>query len=309
MTHQVDRRGALECMLWAGTGMLWVLSGGVPRSLGLGSAAASELPKGTFSFLQISDSHIGFNKPVNPNALATLQEAIAKIKAMPMKPAFMLHTGDITHLSKDMEFDDADQAIKASGLTTFYVPGEHDVIDEGTGKAYLQRYGKGVKGAGWHSFDQNGIHFIGLVNVVNLKSGGLGNLGNEQLEWLENDVKSLSASTPIVVFAHIPLWTVYPEWGWGTEDGARALGYLKRFGSVTVLNGHIHQIMQKVEGNVSFHTARSTAFPQPEPGKAKSPGPMAVPAGELGKYLGLTDVKFAKVDTPLAIMDSTLAGT
>jgi len=309
MTHQVDRRGALECMLWAGTGMLWVLSGGVPRSLGLGSAAAAELPKGAFTFLQISDSHIGFNKPVNPNPLATLQEAIAKIKAMRVKPTFMLHTGDITHLSKDTEFDDADQAIKASGLTTFYVPGEHDVIDEGTGKAYLQRYGKGVKGAGWHSFDQNGIHFIGLVNVVNLKSGGLGNLGNEQLEWLEDDVKSLSASTPIVVFAHIPLWTVYPEWGWGTEDGTRALGYLKRFGSVTVLNGHIHQIMQKVEGNVTFHTARSTAFPQPEPGKAKSPGPMAVPAGDLGKYLGVTDVKFAKVNTPLAIMDSTLAGT
>ena len=309
MTHQVDRRGALECMLWAGTGMLWVLSGGVPRSLGLGSAAAAELPKGAFTFLQISDSHIGFNKPVNPNPLATLQEAIAKIKAMRVKPTFMLHTGDITHLSKDQEFDDADQAIKASGLTTFYVPGEHDVIDEGTGKAYLQRYGKGVKGAGWHSFDQNGIHFIGLVNVVNLKSGGLGNLGNEQLEWLEDDVKSLSASTPIVVFAHIPLWTVYPEWGWGTEDGTRALGYLKRFGSVTVLNGHIPQIMQKVEGNVTFHTARSTAFPQPEPGKAKSPGPMAVPVGDLGKYLGVTDVKFAKVNTPLAIMDSTLAGT
>jgi 3',5'-cyclic AMP phosphodiesterase CpdA len=296
-------------MLWAGTGMLWVLGGGVPRSLGLGSAQAAEVPKDSFTFLQISDSHIGFNKPVNPDPLATLREAIAKIKAMPTKPAFMLHTGDITHLSKDKEFDDADQMIKSSGLTTFYVPGEHDVIDEGTGKAYLQRYGKNVKGAGWHSFDQNGIHFVGLVNVVNLKSGGLGNLGNEQLEWLEADVKGLSASTPIVVFAHIPLWTVYPEWGWGTEDGARALGYLKRFGSVTVLNGHIHQIMQKVEGTVSFHTARSTAFPQPEPGKAPSPGPMAVPAGELNKYLGVTDVKFAKVNTPLAIMDATLAGT
>jgi 3',5'-cyclic-AMP phosphodiesterase len=309
MTREVDRRGALECMLWAGTGMLWVLGGGVPRSLGLGSALAAELPKDAFTFLQISDSHIGFNKPVNPDPLATLRDAIAKIKAMPTKPAFMLHTGDITHLSKDKEFDDADQMIKSSGLTTFYVPGEHDVIDEGTGKAYLQRYGKNAKGAGWHSFDQNGIHFVGLVNVVNLKSGGLGNLGDEQLEWLEADVKGLSASTPIVVFAHIPLWTVYPQWGWGTEDSARALGYLKRFGSVTVLNGHIHQIMQKVEGTVSFHTARSTAFPQPEPGKAPSPGPMAVPAGELSKYLGVTDVKFAKVNTPLAIMDSTLAGT
>jgi 3',5'-cyclic-AMP phosphodiesterase len=309
MTREVDRRGALECMLWAGTGMLWVLGGGVPRSLGLGSALAAELPKDAFTFLQISVSHIGFNKPVNPDPLATLRDAIAKIKAMPTKPAFMLHTGDITHLSKDKEFDDADQMIKSSGLTTFYVPGEHDVIDEGTGKAYLQRYGKNVKGAGWHSFDQNGIHFVGLVNVVNLKSGGLGNLGNEQLEWLEADVKGLSASTPIVVFAHIPLWTVYPQWGWGTEDSAQALGYLKRFGSVTVLNGHIHQIMQKVEGTVSFHTARSTAFPQPEPGKAPSPGPMAVPAGDLSKYLGVTDVKFAKVNTPLAIMDATLAGT
>ena len=309
MTPKVNRRQTLECMLWAGTGMLWVFGGGVPRSFGLGSAAAAELPKSSFAFLQISDSHIGFDKPVNPNVLTTLQEAIAKIKVMPVKPAFMLHTGDITHLSKDKEFDDAEQAIRSAGLTTFYVPGEHDVVDEGLGKAYLQRYGKGVKGAGWHSFDHNGIHFIGLVNVVNLKAGGLGNLGKEQLEWLENDVKNLTASTPIVVFAHIPLWVVYPEWGWATEDGTQALSYLRRFGSVTVLNGHIHQIMQKIEGNVSFHTARSTAFPQPEPGKAKSPGPMNVPAGELGKYLGVTDVEFSKVGTPLAIMDSTLAGT
>jgi 3',5'-cyclic-AMP phosphodiesterase len=309
MTREVDRRGALECMLWAGTGMLWVLNGGIPRSIGIGSAAAAELPKDAFTFLQISDSHVGFDEPANPNALGTLQEAIAKIKAAPAKPAFMIHTGDITHLSKDKEFDDADQVIKSSGLTTFYIPGEHDVIDEGIGKAYLQRYGKDAKGAGWHSFDQHGIHFIGLVNVVNLKSGGLGNLGSEQLEWLENDVKGLSASKPIVVFAHMPLWTVYPQWGWGTEDGAQALGYLKRFGSVTVLNGHIHQIMQKVEGNVSFHTARSTAFPQPEPGKAKSPGPMAVPAGDLGKYLGVTNVNFTKINAPLAIMDSTLTGT
>jgi len=279
------------------------------KLIGIDSVAAAELAKDAFTFLQISDSHIGFDNPANSNALGTLQEAIAKIKAAPVKPAFMLHTGDITHLSKDKEFDDADQAIKASGLTTFYVPGEHDVIDEGMGKAYLLRYGKAAKGVGWHSFDQHGIHFIALVNVVNLKSGSLGNLGSEQLEWLENDVKGLSASTPIVVFAHIPLWTIYPQWGWGTEDGARALGYLKRFGSVTVLNGHTHQIMQKVEDNVSFHRARSTAFPQPEPGKAKSPGPMAVPAGDLGKYLGISSVNFTKVNAPLAIMDSTLAGT
>jgi 3',5'-cyclic AMP phosphodiesterase CpdA len=131
-------------------------------------------------------------------------------------------------------------------------------------------------------------------------------LGAEQLEWLENDVKRLSASTPVVVFAHIPLWSVYPEWGWGTEDSAQALAYLKRFGSVTVLNGHIHQTMQKVEGNVTFHTAASTAFPQPQPGKADSPGPMKVPAAELRGLLGITDVSFVQGQEALAIVDSRL---
>jgi 3',5'-cyclic AMP phosphodiesterase CpdA len=236
-----------------------------------------------------------------------LREAIAKIKALPKKPSFMIHTGDISHLSKEKEFDDADQLIKGAGLPVFYVPGEHDLLDDEQGKAYLNRYGKGSHGAGWYSFDQNGVHFIGLVNVVDLKAGGLGNLGTEQLKWLESDVAGLSSSTPIVVFAHIPLWTVYPEWGWGTEDGARALALMKRFGSVTVLNGHIHQIMQKVEGNVAFHTARSTAFPQPAPGTAPSPGPMKVPAGELNNFLGIATVNFVRGGQPLAIIDTPLA--
>src|SRR5206468_803244 len=205
-------------------------------------------------------------------------------------PAFLLHTGDISHLSKPEEFDTAAQLIKEAKIDhAFYVPGEHDVLND-DGKLYRERYGKGTKGSGWYSFNQKGVHFIGLVNVMNLKAGGLGSLGAEQLEWLENDVKHLGSSTPIVVFAHIPLWTVYPEWGWGTEDSAQALGYLKRFGSVTVLNGHIHQIMQKVEGNVSFHTAMATAFPQPVPGTAPSAGPLAVPADELRHVLGITNV-------------------
>ena len=305
---ELDRRGALECMIWAGTGMLWTLGGGIPASMSIGDARAAEAVNGGLAFLQISDSHVGFSKPANPDALGTLREAIAQVKAMRVKPAFLIHTGDITHLSKDAEFDDAAKVIGEAGLPVFYVPGEHDVIDEGVGKSYLARYGKGTKGAGWYSFDQNGVHFIGLVNVLNLKAGGFGNLGPEQLEWLEDDVKGLGSSTPIVVFAHVPLWTVYPQWGWGTEDGAQALGYLKRFGSVTVLNGHIHQIMQKVEGNVTFHTARSTAFPQPEPGKAPSPGPMNVPAGDLRKFLGVSEVNFVKGGQPLAFVDKTLAG-
>ncbi len=321
----VDRRGFLECMTWAGTGLLWSLSGGVPAAMTMTKAlaapamtkalAAPAMTKALaapamtpFTFLQISDSHVGFDKPANPDARATLREAIAKIRALPVKPSFMIHTGDISHLSKDNEFDDAAEMIKEAGLPVFFVPGEHDLLDEGQGASYLGRFGKDAQGAGWFSFDSQGIHYIGLVNVVNLQAGGLGNLGAVQLDWLKKDVASLSASTPIVVFAHIPLWALYPEWGWGTADGAEALTYLKRFGSVTVLNGHIHQVMQKVEGNVVFHTARSTAFPQPAPGTAPSPGPQKVPAGDLRTYLGIATIDFVRGTEPLAIVDRTLAG-
>lgn len=303
-TH-LTRRHALECMVWAGTGVLWTMSGGVPVARGLLGEAKATTDTG-FSFLQMSDSHIGFNKAANPDALATLREAVAKVKALAVKPSFIIHTGDITHLSKPAEFDNADQVFGETGLQMHYVPGEHDIIDEARGQAYLDRYGKGAKGAGWYSFDDHGVHFVGLVNVVDLKSGGLGNLGAEQLAWLEDDLRDKSNSTPIVVFAHIPLYVLYERWGWGTDDGGRALALLKRFGSVTVLNGHIHQLAQKVEGNMTFHTALSTAFPQPAPGSAPSPGPMVVPAEKLRSLLGLSSVTVRQTGTPLAIVDSTL---
>ena len=306
----IDRRGALECMIWAGTGVIWTLSGGVPKSsqlLGVGSAqAAGKAPMG-FSFLQISDSHVGFNKPANPDALGTLKEAIAKVSDLPAKPAFMIHTGDITHLSKPRQFDDAEKVIGEAKLDVHYMPGEHDLIDEDNGKAYLDRFGKNTKGGGWYSFDAGGAHFIGLVNVANLKAGGMGSLGDEQLAWLADDLKGKPTSTPVVVFAHIPLWTISADWGWGTEDSARALTLLTRFGSVTVLNGHIHQLMQKVEGNVTFHTARSTAFPQPAPGTAPAPGPMLVPAEKLRGLLGITSVDVRHGKGALAITDTPLA--
>ncbi len=310
INNKVDRRGALECMIWAGTGIVWTLSGGVPKSLqllDLGAAQAAEKKVSGFSFLQISDSHIGFNKPANPDPLGTLKEAIDKVSGLPAKPAFMIHTGDITHLSKPGQFDDAEKTIGEANLDVHYVPGEHDLVDENNGKAYLERFGKNTKGSGWYAFDAGGAHFIGLVNVGNLKAGGMGSLGDEQLAWLADDLKGKSTSTPIVVFAHIPLWTVYADWGWGTEDSARALELLKRFGSVTVLNGHIHQLMQKVEGNVTFHTARSTAFPQPAPGTAPSPGPMLVPAEKLRTVLGVTSVEVKHGKGGLAITDTPLA--
>jgi 3',5'-cyclic AMP phosphodiesterase CpdA len=291
-------------MTWAGTAMVWTVAGGVPRSRLIGSAEAAT---SDFTFVQISDSHLGFDKPANPNVTATLQQALDDVGKLPKRPSFMIHTGDITHLSKPAQFDTAAQLFGTTKLALHTVPGEHDILEE-EGRSYLNRFGKGTKGDGWYSFDAEGVHFIGLVNVVNLQGNGLGNLGHDQLEWLEDDVEHLTASTPIVVFAHVPLWLVYADWGWGTSDGAQALSYLKKFGSVTVLNGHIHQTLQKVEGNVTFHTARSTAFPQPAPGSAKSPGPMVVPAGELKQYLGIASVNLVSSKAPLAIVDKPLAG-
>jgi 3',5'-cyclic-AMP phosphodiesterase len=302
----LQRRGFLKCMTWAGTAMVWTVAGGVPHSRLIGTAEAATPPEG-FTFVQISDSHLGFHAAANPDPTDTLRDALTLLMQQNANPAFMIHTGDITHLSKPDQFDTARQLISTTRLTLHTVPGEHDVLGE-DGKSYLNRFGQGTKGDGWYSFDAGGVHFIGLVNVVNLQGNGLGSLGSEQLEWLEDDVKGLSASTPIVVMAHVPLWTVYSQWGWGTADGAQALGYLKRFGSVTVLNGHIHQVMQKVEGQVAFHTARSTAFPQPAPGTAKSPGPMTVPAGDLKHYLGVARVSLVSSQAPLAIVDTPLAG-
>jgi Icc protein len=305
----IDRRGFLKCMAWAGTGAFCVMQGGVLKSYSM--SRLSEMNpsdmKGELSFVQISDSHMGFNKPANPDVAATLQAAVDKINALSAPPEFLLHTGDISHLSKPEEFDGVEQILKsASAKDVFYVPGEHDLLND-DGKQYRERFAKGAQEGGWYSFEKKGVHFVGLVNVMNLKAGGLGTLGHEQLEWLEKDVKHLKSSTPIVVFAHIPLWAVYPEWGWGTEDSAQALTYLKKFGSVTVLNGHIHQTMQKVEGNVTFHTACSTAFPQPKPGEAPSPGPMKVPAEQLRSVLGITDVNYVRGQHALAVVDSTLA--
>jgi 3',5'-cyclic-AMP phosphodiesterase len=299
-----SRRGVLECMAWAGGAVLWTVAGGVPRGRIVGAAQAAEAAAG-FSFMQISDSHIGFKNAPNANTEGTLQEAIALVRAQSAGAGMMIHTGDVSHLSRDAQFDSAEQICKGAGLTTHFVPGEHDVlVDDGAN--FFQRFTPGST-TGYYSFDQAGIHFIGLNNVQNLKAGGLGFLGPDQIEWLRKDVASRPSSQPIVVFAHVPLWLVSQDWGWGTDDGAQALALLKRFGSVTVLNGHIHQVMQKVEGNVAFHTARSTAFPQPAPGTAPSPGPMKdVPADRLRSMLGVAKIARIQTDSHLAIIDTPL---
>ena len=305
----IDRRGFLKCMGWAGTAVVCSISGGILTSRALGDALANPgaIAAAELNFVQISDSHIGFNKAANKDVIGTFQEAVRRINTLPKAPEFALHTGDLTHLSQADEFDTVEQVLKGSKASTvFYVPGEHDVMSD-NGEQYMARFGKGTQGAGWYSFDQKGVHFIGLVNVMGKTELGMGNLGQDQLMWLQKDLAGISTSTPIVVFAHVPLWEIYPQWGWGTTDGAQALQMLKPYGSVTVLNGHIHQQIQKIEGNMTFHTARSMAFPQPAPGTAPKPGPMVVPAAQLRAMLGLTSVKYTEVDHHLAIIDSTLA--
>jgi 3',5'-cyclic-AMP phosphodiesterase len=304
---RMNRRGFLECMAWAGTGVVWTAAGGVLSSRLITDASAADAAAASFTFVQISDTHIGFKGEANKDAAATLQEVVDRVNRLQPAPAFVLHTGDQTHGQKAGAFDTVAEILKTVKTErVFYVPGEHDVFLDG-GKEYLARYGKGtVDNRGWQSFDYKGTHFVGLVNVLRYKGEGMGSLGDEQIEWLEKDVAPLSSSTPIVVFSHVPLWAVYPQWGWTTDDAERALAHLRRFGSTTVLNGHIHQVLRKVEGNISFHTAMSTAFPQPAPGSAPAPGPMKIPEEQARRMLGVTEVAYVPGKHPLAVVDSTL---
>ena len=305
-----SRRKALKCMAYGGAGTLFVLAGGVftPVDLARASNDKSGIARlGKPLFVQISDTHIGFNKDANPDVNGTLSQSIEIVNAMPEQPALIIHTGDITHLSKPAEFDLAQQLLSGLRTTELHtVPGEHDTTDA-TVTEYFNRFGKASDNKGYYSFDHAGVHFIALINVLQFKPGGLGTLGSDQLAWVAADLKGRSASTPIVVFAHMPLWTIYEPWGWGTGDADQLMAQLKRFGSVTVLNGHIHQIVQKVEGNVTFHTARSTAYPQPLPGDGPGPGPLKVASDLLPKMLGVSSVSVVKHPSALALTDTALA--
>lgn len=305
----MSRRNALKCMAYGGAGTLFALSGGVftPIDLAMAAEAHGTDVQGKPLFVQISDTHIGFNKEANPDVNGTLTSTIDLVNGMKEQPALIIHTGDITHLSKPAEFDAAQQMLSRLRTTEMHtVPGEHDMADAGVTE-YFNRFGKASGNKGYYSFDHAGVHFIGLINVLSFKPEGLGTLGPEQLAWAAADLQGRSASTPIVVFAHMPLWSIYEPWGWGTGDADQLMSQLRRFGSVTVLNGHIHQIVQKVEGNVTFHTARSTAYPQPQAGVGAGPGPLKVPADQLSKMLGVTSVSIVKHPKSLALNDSALA--
>ena len=300
-----NRRKALSCLsAWSGAGIIWTVSGGIPRALAAGSTTTD------FTFVQISDTHIGFKREANPDVVGSLRHAMADINALAQRPAFVLHTGDVSHLSKAEEFGAAKDLFKEMRVDRIHtVPGEHDALDDGV-SGYLKHFDHDGKGRAWYSFDQGGVHFIGLNNVLNFKLGTLAAFGDEQLAWLKADLAGVSRSTPIVVMAHIPMWTVWAAWGWGTADANEAMALLRPFGSVTVLNGHIHQVLQKVEGTVALHTAMSLAYPLPTPGQEGigEPGPMKVPAGELGKLLGIRKLNLVRGTTALAMIDKPLEG-
>ena len=305
-----QRRKTLGCLAaWSGAAVVWTLAGGVPRALGAtpsGGIAATS--KHAFTFAQISDTHIGFHKDANPDVVGCLRRAAADLNALEQPPALVVHTGDISHLSKPEEFGQARELLKEIRIDRVHtVPGEHDALDDGLA-GYLKQFDHDGKNRAWYSFDQGGVHFIGLSNVLNFKMGTMTSLGAEQLAWLRKDLAGVSRSTPVVVLAHIPMWTVYAQWGWGTADADQALALLKPYGSVTVLNGHIHQVLQKVEGNVALHTAMSLAYPLPTPGQAGigEPGPVKVPAGELGKLIGTRELTIVRGKHELAMIDTPL---
>ena len=305
-----QRRKTLGCLAaWSGAAVVWTLAGGVPRALGATSSGGiAATSKHAFTFAQISDTHIGFHKDANPDVVGCLRRAAADLNALEQPPALVVHTGDISHLSKPEEFGQARELLKEIHIDRVHtVPGEHDALDDGLA-GYLKQFDHDGKNRAWYSFDQGGVHFIGLSNVLNFKMGTMTSLGAEQLAWLRKDLAGVSRSTPVVVLAHIPMWTVYAQWGWGTADADQALALLKPYGSVTVLNGHIHQVLQKVEGNVALHTAMSLAYPLPTPGQAGigEPGPVKVPAGELGKLIGTRELTIVRGKHELAMIDTPL---
>jgi Icc protein len=300
------RRQALKCLsAWSGAAVVWSVAGGVPRALG---ATSTDATAGALTFVQISDTHIGFRREANPDVVGSLRRAMADVNALQQAPAFVVHTGDVSHLSKAEEFGSARELLRELHVDRVHtIPGEHDAIDDGV-TGYLKYFDHDGNGRAWYSFDQAGVHFIGLNNVLNFKFGTMAALGDEQLAWLKADLAGRSSSTPIVVLGHIPLWTIWEPWGWGTSDSAQAMALLRPFGSVTVLNGHIHQVMQKVEGHIALHTAMSLAYPLPTPGQAGigEPGPLKVPAGELGKVLGTRQLTVVPGRSELTLIDRPL---
>jgi len=302
----LERRNFLKCRAWGGTGIVWAVSAGGLLSA-CGDLTDTPTPKTEgFTFVQLSDSHIGFNtEGVNTDVVGTLKQSVDRINALPQRPALVLHTGDISHNSKPEEFDQASQIMNTIKTEkVFYVPGEHDLVND-KGAGYRQRFLAANSTKSWYSMDYKGVHFIALSNSGELDQ--FGSLGATQIDWLTKDLQAVKKDTPIVVFAHVPLYSVYPAWGWETKDASPVLTLLMSYSAVTILNGHIHQVLSKVEGNIHFYTANATAFPQHRPGIEK-PNAYKLPASELLQSIGYRTVTIVPTKAAADIADTTLSG-
>jgi 3',5'-cyclic AMP phosphodiesterase CpdA len=301
----MTRRQLIRHSAWFGAAVGLAVAGGEVISHVAATAEAKQVQaRPVLRFAQVSDSHIGFSGTANPDVTGSFSQAIDRINNLGYTPDFVIHTGDLTHLATPDQFDQVKQMM--TGLRTphvFTVPGEHDSVDD-AGQKYRSAFGAGTRGDGWYSFDIAGVHVIALVNALNLKK--LGHLGVEQLEFVAKDVAGLPNDTPIIVFSHIPLFAMYPDWGWATDDAAQALSYLRRFSSVTCLNGHVHQVFSKTEGNATFYSGTTTAYPLPHPGEGPAPKPVTLPAGRLHDALGIREVSYIRGQNALALKERTL---
>ncbi|WP_244189622.1 metallophosphoesterase family protein [Streptomyces incarnatus] len=307
--HGMTRRQLMRHAGWFGGAVVLTVAGGEVFSHVAGpqdaTARAAAAPGNALRFVQVSDSHIGFQGPANTDVAGSFAEAIRQVNGLGFRPDFVMHSGDLTHLSTAGQFDQVRQMM--TGLRTdrvFTVPGEHDSIGD-AGRTYRQVFGRGTLGDGWYSFDTHGVHFVALVNTLSLEK--LGHLGTEQIDFVRRDLAGLPSDTPVVVFSHIPLFAMYPKWGWSTDDALKVIALLRRFSSVTCLNGHVHQLFTKTEGNITFHSATTTAYPLPEPGRAPAPTPQVVPARQLKHALGIRTVDYRRGDQRLAVRDERLA--
>jgi 3',5'-cyclic-AMP phosphodiesterase len=257
--HGMTRRQLMRHSAWFGGAVVLTVSAGEVISHIPGTANAAAASSTDLRFVQVSDSHIGFQGPANMDVAGTFADALNRVNSLGFRPDFVMHTGDLTHLSTPAQFDQVKQMLSQVDTDrVFTVPGEHDSIGDNGPRAYRQTFGQNTLGDGWYSFDTHGVHFIALVNTLHLEQ--LGHLGQDQIDFVQKDIAGLHSDTPIVVFSHIPLFAMYPKWGWGTDDAVQVLSMLRRFSSVTCLNGHVHQLFTKTEGNITFHSARPTCY-------------------------------------------------
>jgi hypothetical protein len=278
MGSQMDRLAFLKVMGIGGA----VFATGLPgfaEALGpAGAAKASE-----FYFVQLSDTHWGFEgAKANPDAKGTLGKAIDAVNALDPQPDFVIFTGDLTHITDDPQLrrqrlaEFKVQAARLRARQVRYLPGEHDAGGGDHGEAYREAFGTSR-----YAFAHKGIHFIALDNVS--QDGSI--LGDDQLKWFADELSRTPKTEPLVIFAHRPLFDLYPDWDWTTTDGQKAIDLLKDHRFVTVFYGHIHQEHHHRTGHIQHHSATSLIFPLPAPGSV--PKRAAVPWDPAHPYQGL----------------------